>query len=1078
MLFSLTVPELSDSIGVRQCQSFFCICNMASSFCLYMLGVTLISGRLVLCDVTPSLFEAYLPGDIVLGILSSIHSTFTVFNASNRPYTPCEDFNSISFVQSLAIIQTIETINNSSFLPGIQLGYLMCDPCVCASKALHCVEHMLAVNGSLPVLIDYSNFSSPVKAFLGERYSELSIPVAKLLSLYMIPQISCTASAPILSDKLRYPSFFRVIPSDIYQTQALAKLMRHFSWDWVGVVTLDDDYGNAALENFLLAAEKVNVCVEFQEVLPTIDISEQSIKKVGDRIRSSSAQVVLLILRVQLVEMLFKEMIKTNTSRTWIASDAWSMAGSLMTMEDINKVGDILGFTFVTGEIPGFKDYLQNLKPSPGAWNNFIREYKQKSFGCIPGQNSENTHESACKTNPQEMNYVSLLNSVDLTATYNQRVAVYAIAHAIKKILECNNTACPGDVNFPLEKLVAILQTINFTLDNQTYSFNKNGDFDNGYDLIMWKNASDVRIPNVVGKFLISKKDVEVYEHKILWSNNTVPWSRCSETCLPGTEKKSVLNIPCCYKCINCSEGYFSNTTDQDTCQKCPNGSSSLPGSSECQEWKVGYLKWSDAYSIAVMIGTGVGILLLIFSFIFFILHRDNPIIKDTLIYSCIMKFGLIVSFGGVVMFLGRPYLHHCMAQQAMYGLGFTLCVSCILMKAFRTFISYVAHDPHTQHKLLMINKPIVIIGIFTAIQGLICIFWFVLDCPAVEKVELKSQLTMNHLCTQGASRICFWVMHAYIAVLATVCFLLAFKGRDDETDPIVFSMLIHLFAWLCFIPVFLTQYEQRPITQISAIMVSNYGVIFCHFTPKWFKIISEKVEYNNALKVMDSQSTETVSQSAIGSVSSWVSEDSLPLPSPMSSTLSDTADVEIPGEDNQRNIGSSEDSITTPSTTSSEQLTVADDEMLDLGNVGNTDSSEDSIPRTLSTLSSTQDNDMSSWDNELSICGSEHTITISSTSSDQLSIADDKMSDLDNVPNTDSSEDPIPTSSTISTLSSTRDIDMSCWDNRLNRDTSEDTTITTITNTAQFTTADTEMPNWYHRQNTVSIRRRRTRSF
>lgn len=65
----------------------------------------------------------------------------------------------------------------------------MCDPCACASKALHCVEHMLAVNGSLPVLSDYSNFSSPVKAFLGERYSELSIPVAKLLSLYMIPQV-------------------------------------------------------------------------------------------------------------------------------------------------------------------------------------------------------------------------------------------------------------------------------------------------------------------------------------------------------------------------------------------------------------------------------------------------------------------------------------------------------------------------------------------------------------------------------------------------------------------------------------------------------------------------------------------------------------------------------------------------------------------------------------------------------------------------------------------------------------------------------------------------------------------------
>lgn len=73
-----------------------------------------------------------------------------------------------------------------------------------------------------------------------------------------------------------------------------------------------------------------------------------------------------------------------------------------------------------------------------------------------------------------------------------------------------------------LFQLVDTLHEINFSLDNKTYSFNDDGDFDNGYDLIMWKNASDERIPSVVGKFLISIKDVEVYEDNILWSNNTV----------------------------------------------------------------------------------------------------------------------------------------------------------------------------------------------------------------------------------------------------------------------------------------------------------------------------------------------------------------------------------------------------------------------------------------------------------------------------------------------------------------------------------------------------------------------------
>ncbi|XP_017539834.2 G-protein coupled receptor family C group 6 member A-like [Pygocentrus nattereri] len=795
------------------------------------------------CDHTEPPCGAYTPGDIILGILASVHSKVKDLPARIRPdqYT-CIDFDLIPFVQSLAAIHTIETINDSGFLPGIRLGYLMCDSCVYATKALHCVEQMLAVNGSFPVLSNYSDFTSSVKAFLGERYSELSIPVAKFLSLYMIPQISCTSSSPALSDKSRYASFFRVIPSDVYQTKALAKLMKYFNWDWVGVVTLDDDYGKPALEKFLIDSGKEQICVEFQEVVPnylgSTDIAKR-IKELADKIRRSTAKVVLLILRPEHVEMLFKELIKTNTSRIWIASDAWSTARFLMKMKDINKVGDIFGFTFLTGMIPGFEDYLKNLRLAPGERNDFIREYKQIRFNC--SQQSEHTSPLACNvTDPLEANDDYLLSAVDLTEAYNQRVAVYAVAHAIRNLLKCNDTACSGDTNLLPWQLVSILREINFTLDNKTYSFDQYGDFENAYDLISWKKNGDERVPEVVGQFLIKNEEVEVNDHKIPWNNKTVPLSRCSVTCLPGTEK-SISNISCCYTCTNCSEGYYSNETDQLTCKKCPEGSWSLPGSRECQKWSIWFLEWSAAYSIVVMIGTVIGALLLVFSFIFYILHREKPFIKGILVISCLMKFGLMVSFGGVILFLGSPNIHVCRAQQTMYGLGFTLCVSCILVKALHIFLELMSSNPAKQRELRKFDKPFVIIGILTAIQALICIFWMVFDPVDVEEKQSKTQLlTLNRLCTQGFMY-GFGAMHVYIALLAVVCFGLAFKGRDDETDPIVFSMLIHLFAWLCFIPIFITQYDSRPIVQISGIMVSNYGVIFCHFAPKWFKILSEK---------------------------------------------------------------------------------------------------------------------------------------------------------------------------------------------------------------------------------------------
>ncbi|KAL6486736.1 hypothetical protein MHYP_G00061280 [Metynnis hypsauchen] len=785
--------------------------------------VAVMLGLVVHCDDTASLCGAYAPGDIILGILG---------------------FDLIPFVESLAVIHTIETINDSGFLPGIQLGYQMCDPCAYGTKALQCVEHMLSINNSFPVLADNSNFTSSVKVFFGERYSELSIPVAKFLSLYMIPQISCTSSSPTLSDKSRCASFVRVIPSDVYQTKALAKLMRHFNWDWVGVVSLDDDYGKPALENFLQDSKEEHVCVAFQEVLPNylgFKDTQQRIEQVAAIIRNSTAKVVLLILRPEQVEMLFQELIKTNTTRIWIASDAWSTTRFVMKMKDINKVGEIFGFTFLTGKIPGFEDYLKNLTVKQGVRNDFIREYKQMRFNCSSGQQSEHTSPFACSVpDPQAANDDYLLHAVDLTETYSQRVAVYAIANAIKKLLKCSETACSGDTNFMPWQLVEILREMNFTLDNQMFSFDKFGDFKNGYDLIRWTMSGDERVPEVVGKFLIKNGNIEVYSDKIPWTNAKVPLSRCSEPCPVGTEKK-ISRISCCYNCTKCNEGYYSNVTDQPSCQPCPEGFWSLSGSKECQKWKIWFLDWSAAYSIVVMIGTVVGALLLVFSVILYILHREKPIIKEILVISCLMKFGLMVSFGGVILFLGSPNIHLCRAQQTMYGLGFTLCVSCILVKALHIFLELKSSNPAKQRQLRKFDKPFVIIGILTAIQALICIFWMIFDPVNVEEKQSKTQLlTLNRLCSQG-SMYGFGAMHVYIALLAVLCFGLAFKGRDDETDPIVFSMLIHLFAWLCFIPVFITQYESRPIVQISGIMVSNYGVIFCHFTPKWFKILSEK---------------------------------------------------------------------------------------------------------------------------------------------------------------------------------------------------------------------------------------------
>uniref|UniRef100_UPI0037E81DAF olfactory receptor CB1 n=1 Tax=Semicossyphus pulcher TaxID=241346 RepID=UPI0037E81DAF len=817
------------------------------------------------CDSAQCVCGAAGPGDVVIGIMLPCHHKVRALNERIRPESfHCSDFDLESFMLSLATIHEIEAINAAGFLPGVRLGYLMCDTCSYASKALQNVEHMLAVNMSLHVQCDYTSFRPTVKIILGALYSEVSIAVARLLNVYMVPLLSSTSSSPELSNKPRFPVFMRTIPSDTHQTKALAKIMHHYDWNWVGVVYGDDDYGRAAFQSFLRDAEPNGVCLAYQEMLPHyLDPSDrmQWIRQVANQIRSSSAQVVLLILKAELVDALFREMIRTNTSRTWIASDSWSSSWTLAQMDGINQVGDILGLTFVAGESESFNDYLKNLKATTGGYNHFIEEYKSIRFNCTPEcfSNMPPSYcpskdllrikaDDACSvTDPQEQNDDYLVHNLDTSKAFSNRVAVWAVANALRKLLKCNSSSCSGEINFPPWKLLKELKNVKFQLDNQSFFFDEYGDFVNGYDLIMWEKGSQHRRFRRIGKYHIFDGRIELIVKNVTWlstANSTTPQSRCSKRCAPGYLKK-ILNVSCCYNCTQCLEGTYSDAWDLHVCKKCPDGNWSLKGWTRCEKRHESFLRWSDAHPISMMGAAAFGIVLLFVSFVVFLVCRHSaPMKRAEVRLSCVMMAGLAVSFASVICFMGRPNKSLCQAREVMYAMGFTLCVSCILVKAYRTFLVFLPFSQITCRQLHKLYKPPVIVIVITAVQGIICLLWLMFDSPDID-ITPPSPQSMTEIiqCSEGPKYIGFGLMLSYIALLALACFLLAFKGRKvpqefSETGYIIFSMLMYLFVWVCFIPVYLTNKEERTPVQASAILVSSYGIIFCHFLPKCYEAL------------------------------------------------------------------------------------------------------------------------------------------------------------------------------------------------------------------------------------------------
>lgn len=287
--------------------------------------------------------------------------------------------------------------------------------------------------------------------------------------------------------------------------------------------------------------------------------------------------------------------------------------------------------------------------------------------------------------------------------------------------------------------------------------------------------------------------------------------------------------------------------TDLQSCLECPNGTWSLRGWIKCRQRTEAYLRWNDPFAIALLVFTGIGFLLLFSILIMFVVGRQSVVFKVAGGKLCfVMIAGLAVSFGAVVLFVGRPNDHICRSRQTMYGLGFTLTVSCILVKAFRTFLAFHI-DGDQRHRLNRFYKPPVIIICGTAIQGLICLFWLIFDAPRFEKHISEQSMDILLQCNEG-SIWGFGFMLGYIALLAFICFILALKGRKvpqrfNETGYIIFSMVIYLFVWVCFTPIYITEMKERSAVEASAIVVTNFGIIFCHFSPKCYMILFKKKE-------------------------------------------------------------------------------------------------------------------------------------------------------------------------------------------------------------------------------------------
>ncbi|XP_053575477.1 extracellular calcium-sensing receptor-like [Bombina bombina] len=779
-------------------------------------------------------------GDVLIGAVLPMHIDIDYPEVSYKEPPQrgvCKMFTFEYFHHFQVLQFALDEINrNIDLLPNVTLGFHVFDTCSGLQLELDATLRLLTgQNQSIP---NYScQEKPPLPVIIGHSVSTVSILMAYILGLYKYPQISHFSTSSLLSDRTHFPSFFRTVPNDVFQSQGLAKLVLHFGWTWVGLVAVNDDYGELGIQAVKKDILSAGACIAFTEYIMT-NLLNNNVLHLAKIIKDSTAKAVVVFSTVSDLVPLLDEMVKLNVSgKIFIASESWSTIKMLLVEKYTPLLSGLIGFSFHSSTIPRFQQYLNSVNPFSALGQAWVKIFWENTFGCkFFNQNMVNNpwdnSSKLCTGNEDLKSLQSSVNDVsNLRSAYSLYTAIYLIAKALHDLQTCQdgrgpfyNGSCTDYKSVKPWQLLYYIQNVHLRLSNgREVFFDKNGDPPAIYDIVNWQLGADGMMHHV-----------------------KVPTSVCSESCPSGFRRLVVRGAPiCCFQCVPCPPGEISNQTDSIDCTKCPRDEWPNHNKDKCLPKLIEFLSYEETLggTLAAISATSAIIPVSIFGL--FIRYKTTPIVRaNNYSLSCVLLVSLTLCFLCSLVFIGYPQPKKCLLRQATFGIAFGLCVSCILAKTFMVVFAFMASKPGSSlRKWANPRVSYTIIAFCSLLQLLLCICWLSLYPPFTEYNTRTEPGLIIIECNEN-SPIAFWCMLGYLGFLATFSFLVAFLARHlpdnfNEAKYITFSMLAFLSVWVSFIPASLSARGKYIVAmEVFAILSSSWALVVFMFVPKCFIIL------------------------------------------------------------------------------------------------------------------------------------------------------------------------------------------------------------------------------------------------
>ncbi|XP_028266066.1 taste receptor type 1 member 1-like [Parambassis ranga] len=775
------------------------------------------------CTVPASEFQ--LEGDYLIGGIFDIHISSLEYH-SRPEVIKCSSktFLLPNYRRFQLMRFSVEEINNSThLLPDVSLGYEIFDHCSDA-KNFPDIFRLMSGSGLINPLDDpYKSNQSRAIAVVGPFTSTQTLTISPLFMANLVPMVSYGSSSSVFSKKVLYPSFLRTVHPNKDTIDAIVNILQHFNWRWVAFLNSENDFGIDGLEMFTQSIKDTEICLAYSKSLS----DKTDYAQIFRQIEAQKIHVVIVFAPKLNAEAVIGSAIELNiTNKVWIADDGWSLNKIIPKMKGIQNIGTVLGVAQPVVNIPGFNDFINSTKSQP-----LCESAEQQGF-CNQVCNCSSVS-------------VEEIQTADPTFSFPVYSAVYAIAHALHRILQCESGRCNKALTAYPHLVLAELMNSNFTLLNQSIHFDENSDPKFGsFSIVFWNRSGEAQ---EIG-FSYFRPQVNFYINStaIEWYNGEVPTSLCSPECPVGYAKKQTGAHKCCFMCNKCLNGTYVNITENpSTCLPCKKTEWSEEGSTSCNLRAVEYVAFTDLGAIVNLVGAGALVGVALAMCVLFVINYNTPVVRSAGGPMCFLILGCLSLCSISVFFhFGIPTVAFCTLRYLPFLLFYTVCLACFVVRSFQIVCIFkiAAKFPKLQSwwmkhhgQWLVITAAFLIQALLLLIGGLI-----VLPKPYNETVWYPDKIVLSCDLTLTSSLSSVFLL----TFLCSLCFIFSYMGKDlpknyNEAKAITFCLLLLIFTWIIFATVHML-YRGQYIQLLSALAVlsSLYSFLLWYFLPKCYIII------------------------------------------------------------------------------------------------------------------------------------------------------------------------------------------------------------------------------------------------